>query len=268
MSDRKRTRTASDGRDVTPRLMTDAEPASARARLARFIAAILSEPDAEFHRRIIEPAVMNDVRAACAALGIDGALLDPIVEGLSDAAGAAECYGRLLGHAVRGECPPYELEYRAAEVFQQSQTLADIAGFFRAFGFDAAGPFAERADHAATQWEFLAVLAMKESQARRVEDRECCIDAQRAFLADHAAAWMPAFFERLRRADAASLLARGADLAEVVLREWCERHHVPVGPKWLALRPISDEDGVITCGAGGEVELGPTLSAAMSEGHE
>jgi TorA maturation chaperone TorD len=207
----------------------------------------------------------RELHEAARALGINRRWIDAVCA----AAGAAtdEEYDRLLGHTVRSECPPYELEFRTAEVFQQSQTLADIAGFYRAFGFDASGPLAERADHAAAEWEFLAVLSIKESLAACEAETECCVEAQRAFLAEHAAAWMPAFFARIRKADPHSFLARVADLAEEVLRQWCDTLGVSAGPKWLELRHITDDDVTITCGAPGAVELGPALAAAI-EGAE
>jgi TorA maturation chaperone TorD len=167
---------------------------------------------------------------------------------------------------VRSSCPPYELEYRTAEVFQQSQTLADIAGFYRAFGCDAAGSLTERADHIASEWEFLALLAWKESIAKRDDQVACCIDAQASFLQEHAAVWMPAFFSRIRQAEPGSFLAHLASLADLVLRDWCEALNVSIGSAWLELRPITEEDSTITCGTPGAVELGPTLAAAMEAG--
>jgi hypothetical protein len=43
-----------------------------------------------------------------------------------------------------------------------------------------------------------------------------------------------------------------------------------VGPDWLELRPVSDEDAHIECGApdlagGGNVELGPWLAEAVAQ---
>lgn len=245
---------------------SDTSIAWERAKLARFISAVFSEPEPACLAQLAEVDVENELRAAAATLGISGQLIDGILAAFVANEANQDAYIRLLGHTVRSECPPYELEYRLAEIFQQSQTLADIAGFYLAFGFDTTGPLPEREDHVATQWEFLAVLSMKEAIAQREKDLECCISAQRAFLADHAAAWMPAFFERIRKSDPTSFLARTADLGDAVLRQWCAKLDVAVGHKWLELRPISEEDSTITCGAPGAVELGPTLAAAMDEG--
>ncbi len=238
-----------------------------RAKLARFISAAFSEPDPVCLVQLADPEIRKELRASGATVGISAQVIESILDALAAGSANQEAYVRLLGHTVRSECPPYELEYRSAEIFQQSQTLADVAGFYHAFGFDASGPVTEREDHAATQWEFLAVLSMKAALAQCEEDLECCVSAQRAFLKDHAAMWMPAFFERIRKTDSTSVLARTAELADAVLRQWCADLGVAVGPRWLELRPISDEDSNITCGAPGAVELGPTLAAAMEERH-
>jgi TorA maturation chaperone TorD len=236
-----------------------------RAKLARFISAVFSEPSPASFARLAEPDVIAELRRAAAALDIEGRIIDTILDSFIHGGANEESYVRLLGHTVRSATPPYELEYRTAEVFQQSQTLADIAGFYRAFNVDCTGPLTERADHLATEWEFLAVLAMKESLAACETDRECCVNAQRAFLEEHAASWMPAFFERIRKADSEAFLACAANLAEAVLDGWCAEFSITLGPKWLELRSISEDDSTITCGAAGAVELGPTLAAAMQE---
>jgi TorA maturation chaperone TorD len=248
----------------TPTL-SDATVALERAKLARFMAAMFGDPDQAWFDMLAEPAARMELYEAASSLQIESKLVDGVFRSIDADAANEDAYNRLLGHTVRSECPPYELEYRSSEVFQQAQTLADIAGFYRAFGFDATGPVTERADHLATQWEFLAVLSMMESLAKDADQAACCIAAQRSYLAEHAGAWMPAFFERVRRADAGSFLAKVADLGDAVLRQWCMQLGVSTGPRWLELRAISDEDSTISCGAPGAVELGPTLAAAMED---
>lgn len=245
--------------------LSNTTTARERAKLARFIAAMLCEPSPACIDDLAHPAIRDELQSAAVALGIQPQLIDRVFEAHSVDA-REESFVRLLGHTVRSECPPYELEYRSAEVFQQSQTLADIAGFYRAFGFDASGPLTEREDHVATEWEFLAANSMLESLATDEDQTACCRDAQRDFLSEHAAGWMPAFFERVRRSGPQSFLTEIVNLAEAVLRNWCNTLGVLVGPAWLELRPVDEEDSTITCGAPGAVELGPTLAAAMDEG--
>lgn len=237
--------------------------ALSRAKLARLIAAAFSDPHPEQAERLRHPAVQDEIREAARTLEIPSDKIAAFFTAMMDGGGLDDDYVSLLGHTVRSECPPYELEYRTAEVFQQSQTLADIMGFYRAFGFDVMGPVSERADHIATQWEFLAVLSMMEAVAENSEKASTCIDAQRSFLREHAASWMPAFFERIRRAAPDSGIAHAASLGHAVLETWCRSLDLELGPNWLNLREISDEDSTISCGAPGTVELGPGLAAAM-----
>jgi TorA maturation chaperone TorD len=242
----------------------------ARARCARFLAELFGVDDAGVFERLGDEALYSELSLAASVLSLDEADLRPLFADRPPFDDILEARNRLLGHTVRSACPPYELEYGQAEVFQQSQWLADIAGFYSAFGFETAGLIAERPDHVVAQWEFLFVLALREAQALgegRLEDAASCHSAQRSFLKDHAATWMPAFFERIRRAEPSPYFLAAANVADRVLSEWCAALAVPMGARWIELRPISEEDSTISCGAPGEgtVELGPTLAAAMAE---
>jgi len=249
-------------RTYTP---TPSKNVLSRTKLSRFVAGGFLEPTDEVVSRLEDRAIVDDVFEAAQDLDLAANRLRIFSSPPESAAELRESHGRILGHTVRSDCPPYELEYRGAEIFQQSQTLADISGFYRAFGFDVLGAMSERADHVAAQWEFLSVLAMMEYLAKTPDEIQCCVNAQREFLKEHASSWMPAFFERIRRLEPDSYLARLADLAEAVLCEWCAAFGIQTGPKWLELREIEDEDSSITCGAPGAVELGPTLASAMEE---
>ena len=94
----------------------------------------------------------------------------------------------------------YETEYGLPHEYRQSQEMADIAGFYRAFGFDVGGAIRERPDHLAAELEFMHILALKEAYALgngQSENAEICIDAQRKFLRDHLARWIGWFKTRL-----------------------------------------------------------------------
>jgi len=97
----------------------------------------------------------------------------------------------------------YETEYGLPNEFRQSQEMADIAGFYRAFGFNVGGQYRERPDHLATELEFLYVLAIKEAYAAGQgidEHVEVTVEARRLFLRDHLGRWIGLFAESLRRA--------------------------------------------------------------------
>jgi len=91
----------------------------------------------------------------------------------------------------------YETEYGLDGSFRLSHELADISGFYRAFGFNVGGPVRERPDHLATELEFMHLLSLKEWRAAVQEQAEICVDAQRKFLEDHLGRWIEAFAIRV-----------------------------------------------------------------------
>jgi len=146
-----------------------------------------------------------------ALAGVDGQALETL---------HLDCFG----HGVSKEHPPYEAEYGQAHVFQKAQTLADIAGFYRAFGLELAGDFHDRLDHLSVELEFMAFLCAKEAHAlagaHPPEKVALCRKAQGRFLGDHLGRWSFAFARRLE-ARAAGDLYRGLGvlLAVFVARE-------------------------------------------------
>ncbi len=96
----------------------------------------------------------------------------------------------------------YETEYGLPHEYRQSQELADISGFYRAFGFNVGGAVRERPDHLAAELEFMYLLALKEAWALeqgQAEWLETTLQAQRCFLEDHLGRWLPLFVASLKR---------------------------------------------------------------------
>jgi putative dimethyl sulfoxide reductase chaperone len=94
----------------------------------------------------------------------------------------------------------YETEYGLPHEFRQSQELADIAGFYRAFGIRAGGVLRERPDHLAVELEFMHLLCLKEAKALSCalsQEARVCRDAQGSFLKDHLGAWIGLFSQAL-----------------------------------------------------------------------
>ncbi|MBI2265853.1 MAG: molecular chaperone TorD family protein, partial [Armatimonadetes bacterium] len=105
--------------------------------------------------------------------------------------------------------------YSCRDPFREAQELADISGFYRAFGLAAEGEASEIGDHIAVELEFLGLAAYREGQALSeglLENAGICREAQARFLADHLGRWAPAFFSKLVLAQAGvySWLARTA----------------------------------------------------------
>lgn len=95
---------------------------------------------------------------------------------------------------VGSQC--YETEFGLPHEFRQSQELADLAGFYQAFGFRMGGKVRERPDHIAVELEFMYLLCLKEAYADvhgLGEQVEIARHAQAAFLKDHLGTWIEAF---------------------------------------------------------------------------
>lgn len=103
----------------------------------------------------------------------------------------------VFGLVISRQCPPYETEYcHWKDPTYRAHQLADIAGFFNAFGLEAHRDRPERADHVSLELEFIALLAWKldHTQLENNDDATAiCRDALTWFVRDHAIWWMPTF---------------------------------------------------------------------------
>lgn len=109
-------------------------------------------------------------------------------------------HGRQFTHIESQDCPPYETAFGSRDVFAQSDTMADVAGFYRAHGLQVGGRERERPDHITTELEFMAFLARKEAVAidrLGPDEQELCERTQVLFLRDHLGCWGPGFGRRL-----------------------------------------------------------------------
>ena len=252
--------------------MDDIDRSLARAVLARTLKDGLSFPT----RRTLR-AFRNEGRKALrrAAVpepgaGSAGAALVEAAERLcavraASPEGLRDEYESLFGHALRGRVCPYETEYAGGALFQHAQELADISGFYRAFGLEAAWANGERVDHAACEFEFLEFLSMKEAWAlepRDAEMLEVTRRAARGFLRDHLARFGVAFGTSLRREGRDGFYGRLGALCTAFLRSECARLGLRTGPELLELRPEVEDPVPMACG--GEENRGPELQEIRS----
>lgn len=188
------------------------------------------------------------------SLSREGTRLEPTLARLSEEAGIAAArrlrpiiagltlerwraaHGACFGHTISKECPPYEGEYGQAHIFQQTQTLADIAGFYRAFGLELAADVHERMDHISVELEFMHFLCRKEAYAlERGHPPERIAQvraAQAKFLSEHLGAWVPQFAGRLCARDESGLYGRLGELLEAYVRG--ELRRIGVEPEAIA----------------------------------
>ena len=97
---------------------------------------------------------------------------------------------------------PYETSHERGPGSAGGPTfqMADIAGFYRAFGFEVSG---ERPDHIVPELEFVALLLVKEAYARMAgqgEPAEVCSTARKTFLEEHLGVWLRELSRRSREA--------------------------------------------------------------------
>ena len=120
----------------------------------------------------------------------------------------------------------YETEYGLPGEYRQSQEMADIAGFYRAFGFQLGGARRERPDHIATELEFMHILTLKEFLAVSQDldkQAEICADAQRTFLEDHLARWIGWFAQSLARQAPEAIYVSLAQMADLFVATDADR---------------------------------------------
>jgi TorA maturation chaperone TorD len=256
----------------------DAAVLLARECLYRFLAAALSDPYSDCFALALDPCnrqlagaaadlIRAEVSEAPAPLGIGElppsqldlgplqAELDRPLEELR-----AE-YDRVFGLVQSRECPPYETEYHSStEPFFRTQQLADVAGFYRAFGLETARAAPERPDHIAVELEFMALLALKERLALQsvpdnpdaAEQAAVCAEAGRTFCSDHLSWWVPSFAMGLRRKAGTGLFAILANVLAALVAAERVRYGLPA-PR-LPLQPAlierpEEQSGCLSCAA-------------------
>ena len=107
-------------------------------------------------------------------------------------------YALLFSLTVGGGIAMNEIEYVDTHGFNKTQLLADISGFYQAFGMRVAA--GERVDFVGVEMEFMHWLLTKEKHAldrNEQSNAQVCGDAARAFLKEHAGCWVPSVGQRL-----------------------------------------------------------------------
>jgi DMSO reductase family type II enzyme chaperone len=246
------------GRTTSEEPVLAAEAASARAVLYRLAAQAFRHPDESWRPAWDEIAA--GVGAALAALPASRARTE--LADAFDLAWAASCdssrvredHARLIGHSPRAGATPYETEWTgAAGELLQYHLLADLAGFYRAFGLELAQGCDERADHLSIELCFMQFLCLKEAAAEEggLADLAACARAgEKRFLEEHLLRWAPGCCARFVREDERSFLGRAAALVASFLALEAERFAVEPGQgelRTLAESSLSIEDCCIGC---------------------
>jgi TorA maturation chaperone TorD len=160
------------------------------ALLWRLLSLGFAAPTAE---RLDAAMALADVLA-----DLDGS--PPEVRELSSALSVTEWSELAADHATlfagKVRVAPAEGSYEL-DPFRQGRQMADIAGFYAAFGAEPHGPASERPDHVGCELEFLSFLELRRSSASDEEDLDAASladEIEASFLTDHAGRWLPRFF--------------------------------------------------------------------------
>ena len=186
--------------------MRDANETGARAQAYRVLASLFSPPSADSLEKLNEhdvPALAGALQTLCAAASLQEGVFT-LYESLSDLdpdelAAEWEANFEASGGLF---CPLGETAHcteSAQEAWLKGYRLADIAGFYHAFGVEVT-PGSGVADHLAMELEFMHLLAVKEAVALEqgeVEGAGTCRDAAISFMNDHLGRWTGKVHQRL-----------------------------------------------------------------------
>jgi TorA maturation chaperone TorD len=191
------------------------ETAATRAAAYTLLAHCLAEPAAS-------GAIALQEAAQAAAPFLQGTALAGLarVAAASAPAELAREYAGVFGLGPSLDCPTFESGHFQGETMGQMARMADIAGFYRAFGVEAAGA-GLRPDEVCVELEFMAFMCRKEIHALESKGTPRAAQVRRAerlFLADHLGRWAPVLARSIvDRACPGSLLSvAGAALARWV----------------------------------------------------
>jgi DMSO reductase family type II enzyme chaperone len=121
--------------------------------------------------------------------GVDPKELEEIYDATFETSGEQRCVPNETAHTPDS---PQESMVRTFE-------LADIAGFYKAFGLEVT-PGTEHVDHISVELEFMHLLAVKEAVAVaecHLEHADLCREAARTFLRDHLQRWCERLSNRI-----------------------------------------------------------------------
>ncbi len=192
-----------------------------------------------------------------AALAATPVLAGGVLAGLVDLAASARQediepqYAKLFSFSSSPDCPSFETAFFSPDPIQQTARMADIAGFYRAFGVDVGGTHL-RPDEISVELEFMSYLCKKQVYAHehlgapRVRQT---VRAQRLFLREHLGQWGSALGQRIAlRAERTFYRETGTALAAWIAGDCAAMRAVPFttvnapATEWAAARTADTDD--------------------------
>ena len=260
---------AAEGARITPapsprqRRAREGRELLARAALYRLIAEGFSYPEPERIASVRRNALEL---AAAAARGDLVPVLAPALRALgrvwrtAPAESLAAEYSRLFLGA--GLVPLREGGYGDGLRFAgQPVDIADLNGFYLAFGFVVSETAPNPPDHLGTEVEFVSLLHLKKAHAldrERQRDVRTVDQAMGRFLEDHLGRWIPSFEAALREAEASTPYALLAEVMKKAVAAECTR---------LGVKPFLARSGTANDSIGGDALVCPLAAAQPNSEH-
>ena len=126
-----------------------------------------------------------------------------LLQVLSDRAREHGLEGLLREHARlfvgAGMCRANEVDYEPLS-FSMTEKLADVAGFYEAWGYEITPGIGQRGDFVGIELEFAGLLLLKQAYAEGNgwrDQSEIAAEAARKFISAHVASWIPVLCERI-----------------------------------------------------------------------
>lgn len=193
------------------------------SQIYQFLSTCLLEPNKKTLALLNNKEYMDEVKSCLGQHG-NGELSETfkeLHEGLknADVETLTQGYRNTFGGAtVAMDCPPYEMYFSGSHIWQQTQDLSDISGFYKAYGIEIEDDksSSRRWDHIAVELEFLHFLTYKLAYAienHGDEEQESCLSGKKKFLNAHIGRWIHAFSKSVFKKSPEAFYRQAAKLA-------------------------------------------------------
>lgn len=213
----------------------DCSTAISRSSIYKVLAKAFDYPDADVFATLMSGELTDNLHYLLEACNFNGAIqsfepaLQLIDQGLNEMDESAleqvdlEVEYNRLFVAIKSEilCPPCETEVMRMNPMQKLNSLADLMGFYRAWGLALSDSRHELPDHICTEFEFLHFLTHKEAAAAQRGEKDhvdLTRTSQQKFFNDHLLNWIGGFCQLVTEQTAFTLYKGLAQFTHAYVR--------------------------------------------------